>query len=213
MPDKDVRNILELHKKVVERFKEFETTDGETPPIVVLNELRYALRASMKLLALATFADLSTEQEETLHKSIQETHHALRNAYHDLVDGLLIQISRMMDDLIRKYPVASVNVLGDRRLEILKDVNKIEAKIVNSRGQGMDREQIYDEEIYGKWFEKIVEHYQFVDQVALLEVIREHDRLEAEDKSKTRRFLLNIVLTIFGIVVTVVVGILGIVLA
>ncbi|KAI9134988.1 hypothetical protein [Acaryochloris sp. CCMEE 5410] len=222
-----LEDALELHKKLGTRYKEYETTDGEFPDIVVLNEMRYALRAAIKLLDQASFEHLSDEDRQRYDTSVQELHHALRNAYHDLVDGLLIQITRTMDALIEKYPVAAVNVLSQKRLEILEDLNKVEQLIAQSRGDGLNRQKLYDEEIYDGWFETIIKHYKFIDQVALDEVIREHDRIEEEkaaeqarieaeqarkkkeEEAETRKFWLFIVLAILGIAVST----LGVVIA
>ena len=43
------REIVEFHNKLAVRFKEYETADGALPSLVVLNEMRYALRAIIKL--------------------------------------------------------------------------------------------------------------------------------------------------------------------
>jgi len=195
--------ILGLHKNLAVRYKEYETADGDVPPVVVLNEMRYALRATMKLLSQASFDHLKDKELEAFNVSLQETHHALRNAYHDLVDGILIQISVIMDDLLELYPVAAVNILGSKRLEILKDLNEVEKHVAASRGDGMKREQLYEVEIYDKWFSNILEHYQFVDQVAQVEILREHERLEEKRIFESRRFWITIVLSILGIVIAV----------
>lgn len=197
-----LEEVIELHSKLAVRYKEYELTDGQTPPIVVLNEMRYALRASIKLLSQASFEHLNDAELEVHEVSIQEFSHALRNAYHDLVDGILIQISRMMDNAIADYPVAAAKVLGEKRLAILKDLNDVERHIAKSRGEGNKRQELYDTEIYEAWFAKIVDHYRFVDQVALTDIIREHDRLESESIKKTRRFQLGIGLTILGILIS-----------
>ena len=199
MPTERLGDIVGLHKKLATRYKQFETTDGQTPPVVVLNEMRYALRAIVKLLNQASFTHLDEDEKEAFNIACQEAHHALRNAYHDLVDGILIQISRIMDNLLDKYPVATANVLGDRRLSILTDLNEVENHIAESRGDGMKRQKLYDIEIYDKWFVTIIEHYQFIDQVALLQIITEDDRLNRE----SRKFWLTIVLSILGIIVAV----------
>lgn len=201
-----IEDILDLHKKLATRYKEYETTDGEIPPIVVLNEMRYALRATVKILGQASFAHLSDEEQETLHTSLQEANHALRNAYHDLVDGILIQISRLMDSLLDKHPAATVNVLAEKRLEILRDINEVERHVADSRGDGMNRQQLYDTQIYEKWFATIVEHYRFLDQVALVEIIRENDRIVTTEKRENRKHQTTIAITILGIVVAVVIA-------
>ena len=201
-------DIAELHAKIAKRYKQFETTDGEIPPLVVLNEMRYALRAMIKILALASFNDLDQKQQHDLDAALQECHHALRNAYHDLVDGILIQTSKMMDGVVEKYPVAAVSMLGEKRLEILETLNEVEGHVAKSRGEGQKRQEIYDIEIYDKWFEKLVSHYQLVDQQILPSIIKEHDRLQKEDASNKRKFCLTVLLSILAICTAAALGIL-----
>ena len=206
---KGVEDILDLHKKLATRYKEYETVDGEIPPIVVLNEMRYALRATIKLLSQASYSHLSDEEQVTFHTSLQESNHALRNAYHDLVDGILIQISRLMDNLLSDYPIATVNVLADKRLDILRDINEVERHVAESRGDGMNRQKLYETQIYEEWFTKIVEHYRFLDQVALVEIIRENDRITTNEKKEKRKHQTIVSITIFGIAVSIVIALLS----
>ena len=201
-----VQDLLDLHKKLAIRYKEYETVDGEIPPVVVLNEMRYALRACVKLLNLASFTHLEGQELADFQTSLQEANHALRNAYHDLVDGLLIQISRLMDRLLDDYPAATVSVLSEKRMEILADINEVERSVAESRGDGAKRKQLYELEIYEQWFAKLLTHYKYVDQVALTEIIREDQRLAAAALSEKRKHHLNIGLTLLGITVTVVVA-------
>ena len=201
-------DIIELHAKIAKRYKQFETTDGEIPPLVVLNEMRYALRAMIKIFALASFNDLDQKQQHDLDTALQECHHALRNAYHDLVDGILIQTSKMMDGVLEKYPVAAVKMLGEKRLEILETLNEVERHVAKSRSEGQKRQEIYDIEIYDKWFEKLVSHYQLVDQQILPSIIKEHDRLQKKEASKKRKFCLTVLLSILSICTMAALGIL-----
>lgn len=206
-PGSGIEGILDLHKKVAVRYKEYETADGEIPPLVVLNEMRYALRATVKILQQASFSHLSNEERKILNVSVQEANHALRNAYHDLVDGILIQISRLMDSLLEKYPVAAANVLKEKRLDILRDINEVEARIAESRGDGLKRQKLYETEIYEKWFATIVDHYRFVDQVAYLEIIREHDRITSNEKKLERRHQTLVLLAVLAIAVSIAIAI------
>lgn len=220
---------LVLHANLATRYKQYETTDGELPPIVVLNEMRYALRAAVKLLGYASFEHLDQVDLGAYEEASQEFHHALRNAYHDLVDGIVIQISVLMDKLLEEYPLATANMLGERRMSILEDLNLVEKAMAESRGAGQQRNQIYEVKIYDEWFEKIVEHYRFVDQVAIPRIISEHDRLEKEkesqarekeeeresqrraDQANRRHFILQVSLTVLGIIVAIIIGVLKIV--
>lgn len=206
-----IKELINLHSKLVTRFKEYETATGELPSsgthetnVVVLNEMRYALRATVKILDYASFDKLNQEQQNGFDAGLQESLHALRNAYHDLVDNLLIIMTGMMDELIKEHPVATINILGEKRLKILSDINEVEKIVAKSRGKkGHERQDIYDTEIYDNWFYKLVEHYKFVDQVALPDIIREHDRLEKEEISSNRKFVLMLALAILGIAITI----------
>jgi hypothetical protein len=207
---KNINEITELHTKLAIRFKEYETTDGELPPLVVLNEMRYALRAVIKLLKQASFSHLSTDEEkDDFDTSCQEAKHALRNAYHDLVDGILIEISARMDELVEEYPIATKNVLGEKRLEILNDMNEVERHVATSRGEGHKRKDLYDDKIYGEWFNKIISHYKFIDQVALLEIIKENERIEENKRIEKYKSVIAYAIGIAGLVV----GIVGILIA
>lgn len=210
VPRQKLNEALDIHANLAIRYKQYETADGEIPPLVVLNEMRYALRSAAKLLSQASFDHLSEKEQTGYEESIQEFHHALRNAYHDLVDGIVIQISRIMDGLLSEYPLATANVLREKRLTILADLNEVEKAMAKSRGQAHERKAIYEVDIYDGWFLKIIEHYRFVDQVALPEIIREDNRLTEEKKVSRRRFCLQITLSVLGIVVAITVGIIKI---
>ena len=45
----DVTEITRLHNVVAKCFKEYEQRIGRLPPVEVLNELRYALRAMVEI--------------------------------------------------------------------------------------------------------------------------------------------------------------------
>lgn len=177
-------DAIALHRNVATRFKEYELTDGEMPPPVVLNELRYGLRASMKLVNMASFDHLDDEGIKKRDLALQELNHGLRNAYHDLLDGLLIQLGALMDDMVAKYPVATQRVLGPRRMDILADINSVEALVMKTRGQGENRDELYESDIYDNWFAKMVEHHRLIDQVVLYEVIREDENVQAENHAR-----------------------------
>lgn len=65
--------IIELHDEISKRYKEFETTTGNLPPVVILNELRYALRALVRILKLSPIdPDLNEEKKEMLIKHFRK---------------------------------------------------------------------------------------------------------------------------------------------
>ena len=48
----DITELTSLHDTFARRLKEYEQATGEFPPVEVLNEIRYALRAALELLAV-----------------------------------------------------------------------------------------------------------------------------------------------------------------
>ena len=205
--DDKINEIIELHEEISRRYKEFENITGESPPVVVLSELRYALRALIKLLQLGPCTEPASEEERSLSdKALQETLHGLRNAYHDMVDSILDALTQMLGTVSNDYPTATFNILEEKQIEILKDINEINSKIENSRGQGEDREKIYKEDIYRHWFVTIAEHYKYIDP-SIIVIIREGERIKTEKQRSKRRYILSLTLAIFGIIV----GIAGII--
>lgn len=168
-------DLIDLHNQLSGRLKEYEQHTGKSPPIEVLNELRYAFRAAIEL-------HNSSDVEDGL--LLQRIRHGLHCAYHDLVDGILIELSRQLDAAIENYPEATIRILGDKRMEILNDINRVEEKIAGSRQNPEKRMDVY-EEIYDD-FPVLAQHLRFFDQVALPDIIREADRLEVRE-AKARR--------------------------
>ena len=135
----DVSEFVRLHNLLAERIKEYEQAVGRLPPIEVLNELRYALRAAVELLA-----DPSNESDRVLELRAR-IHHALLCAYHDLVDGLVIEIPKLLDDLRLKYPISSREVAGPRLIEIMSHVKDARNTVKEARGNPDMRRETYEE--------------------------------------------------------------------
>lgn len=76
----NVRDLAAQHNALVERFKLYEQRIGQLPPVEVLNELRYALRAAVEFIDLRHTPNPSAEREQEL---IARMDHALKCAYHD----------------------------------------------------------------------------------------------------------------------------------
>ena len=124
----DVTELTSLHDALARRLKEYEQATGEFPPVEVLNEIRYALRAALELLTLKEGPipeDDSSEAE--LSARIL---HALKCGYHDLIDGLVILIPGIIDGLRQSFPESAYDVIGEELIRIQKDV---------SSGPGTDR--------------------------------------------------------------------------
>lgn len=152
----DIAEFARLHDVLAKHFKEYEQEVGRLPPVDVLNELRYALRASIELLNLQ--AGPQSEKGTELKARI---HHALLCAYHDSVDGLVRSIPRFLDDLRLKFPKSSREVAGPRMIEIMTHVKSAEREIAEARGKPDTRHQIY-ERLYSKWFDALLGEYAFL---------------------------------------------------
>lgn len=158
---------------LAKHFKEYEQEVGRLPPVEVLNELRYALRASIELLNLQAGpqSDRGTELKARIH-------HALLCAYHDLVDGLVISIPRMLDELRLRFPKSSREVAGPRMIEIMAHVKSAEREIADARGKPDMRHQIY-EHLYSKWFGELLGDYAFLRE-AQTEIAAHHEAAHSE---------------------------------
>ena len=150
----DVVEVGELHNRLARRFKEYEQTVGHLPPIEVLNELRYALRASIELLGT------QAEDAELTSKLMARIEHALFCAYHDLVDGLVIEVPSVLDQLRLEFPVSAGQVAGTRFIEIMSHVKAARDVIATTRGDPQSRACGY-EALYEEWFGKLLDDFAF----------------------------------------------------
>ena len=155
----DVRDLAAQHNALAERFKLYEQRVGELPAVEVLNELRYALRAAVEFIALKDAQNPSPEREREL---IARMDHALKCAYHDLIDGLVMELTEFIDNLTQTFPTSTSQVAGSRIADIRHDINVIEGVISQSRGKPECRAEVYERELYDGWFEKLLEHRGFL---------------------------------------------------
>lgn len=199
-----IGEIIPLHEKLAERFKQFENVDGDYPPTVVLNEMRYSLRAAVKVIDQASFDHVTdTEELSTLNESLQEMNHALKNAYHDLVDGLVIQLTRLLDDLAEQYPQATTNILGSKQLEMVHDINKVEECIVKSRRETKNRKQVYETLIYEQHFTKLLSHYELLKKTSVPRILVEAKKIKTESLANTRKYNITLAISILGIALAI----------
>lgn len=214
--DYDFSKLILLHKKVAGRYKQYETQLASLPPLDVLNELRYALRAIIELLE---FIQNKGEQKDEKFKHAEErAHHALLCAYNDLVDGLFIDLTDFIAEVTKNYIYASVQVLGERRIEIIEFLNDVGDKIVESRRKSNadERYRIYDETLYDEWFEKLIGYKKFLFETALPEIAsfheqREQERIQREEEVDTHKKYMKNSLFVAGI--SVLFGLIGIIVA
>ena len=188
----DVAEFVRLHNLLAERIKEYEQVVGRLPPIEVLNELRYALRAAMELLAAS---GKHSDRELELKARI---HHALLCAYHDLVDGLVIEIPKLLDELRLKFPISSREVAGPRLIEIMSHVKDAKGTVKESRGNPDARKETY-EELYTEWFELLLRDFAFARD-AQFDIAQHHEEaakaIKANDRLARRRFWIGILITL-----------------
>jgi len=184
--------IIALHKKVSKRIKEYETYLNEFPPIAVLNEMRYAFRAIIEYLEIQ---DKGSDPENSADLALQKANHALLCAYHDLVDGLAITLTSALEELRVNYLEETIAVLGSKRLEIIDCLQEVNEKIIESRHELGKRQEIYDEELYDKYFNDLLSHRKLLRGSAWESVI------ELSRNKKKRHRNLAIVATL-GIIVS-----------
>ncbi|MGZ8160646.1 MAG: hypothetical protein ACXWT4_17845 [Methylobacter sp.] len=176
----NINKIVDLHGKIARRFKQYELAIGEHPPFPVLNEMRYALRAVVLLLGSTHGLVAPNDDDDELNQDNAEERamHALLCAYHDLADGLLIDIVSYMTRFTKEFTEASIIILGERRGEILDLIEEVENIMVKSRDNGLKRPEIYETEIYEDYFEKLLQCKKLIEKDLLPEIISLHQELE-----------------------------------
>lgn len=160
-----ISELVAAHNALAKRFKTYEQVVDELPPVEVLNELRYALRAALELLALK---DASSSSHEAVGQKERELiarlDHAIKCAYHDLVDGLVIELGRFVRHLTNLPP--TFEVVGSKLTDIFADIQAAEEVIAQSRGDPANRSELYETELYGQWFDKLSEHLHYLTRTA-----------------------------------------------
>ncbi len=78
-----------------------------------------------------------------------------------MIDGLVIEIPKMLDKLRLAFPTASREVAGQRLIEILEHVQAAEKQIADTRGNPGDRATTY-EQLYEEWFTTLLDDYAFL---------------------------------------------------
>lgn len=192
----DIGSSIAAHNSLAKRIKQYEQRTRQFPPTDVLNEIRYGFRAALELLELADFSQADSDQLGNLNQRIK---HAIQCAYHDLVDGVVIQITRLIDDLTEQFPESSYVVAGERLLAIADAVAQVEERIAKSRGEPKDRATIYEAHLYELWFDKLVDDLMFIQRTAIPKIL-EHD-IARRKRARRATFL-----TMLGIAVSIAFG-------
>jgi len=174
MVGNEFTEIIALHSKLAKRIKQFEQITGEHPRVKTLSELRYTLRAVLVLisendeLAEDTIGETPISKEQAKERAL----HALYCAYHDLVDGVLIDLTEYMRHFTENFTEASIEVLGKKRQDILETIEEVEIYISEAREHGLKRSKIYDEIIYDQYFVKLVNYKNEIGKTLLLEIVQ-----------------------------------------
>lgn len=196
----DIVEITNLHNLFCKRLKEYEQATDEFPPIEVLNEIRYALRAALELLA-AKEGLTSPEGDSSEDELAVRILHGLKCGYHDLVDGLVISIPEIMDGLRQSFPESTYDVIGEQMVRINSDVRQVQKLIAESRGNPVARRSIYVQ-VYDEWFAKLLKHLQFLK--ASGPVIAQHENVKY--KAKIRWLLITAAVGVVTMIVGVALG-------
>lgn len=200
----DTAQLTAIHNSLAKRIKLYEQRTGEFPPLDVLNEMRYGFRAALELLDQRSQRDADPALEANLFERIK---HALQCAYHDLVDGVVIETMRAIDHITTEY-ADSYHIVGDRLMEILDVATKVEEKIVESRQKPRERAAIYELGVYEKWFDDLADGLAFIRRTAVPQIIR-HDSLQR--RRQRRHFLWTLAGVLLGAVgaILATIGLLG----
>lgn len=182
MVENEFTEIIALHSKLAKRIKQFEQITGEHPRVKTLNELRYTLRAVLVLISdnneLAE--DMIDESPILKGQAKERALHALYCAYHDLVDGVLVDLTEFMRLFTEKFTEASIEVLGKKRQDILEIIEEVESYISEAREHGLKRSKIYDEIIYDKYFETLVGYKNEIGKTLLVEIVQYDKELKKQ---------------------------------
>lgn len=170
-----ISRIIEVHSKLARRAKEYEQVISLFPPTEVLNEMRYALRGLIELWVLDHQEDV--DQQAFAHAE-QKTYHALICAYHDLVDGLVMDITASMTRMTEEFPEAAYEILGSLRVEIIDAVNEVDEKIAASREDTTLRPGIYEEFLYDQWYDKLLNYKKTLRRTVHPEIVKRQQEID-----------------------------------
>lgn len=196
-----IDEIVALHGKLAKRMKQFESNVETYPPLEVANEIRYALRAAMEIIEQLTGENEPNQND--LDHAMQKTNHALLCAYHDLVDGLVLDITATLKEIKDKYLEESIAVMGNRRQEIIDFINKVEDKTAESRESPRERKRIYDEVLYDQYFEQLIDYKKWLVGSVLEDVVRLAMKNKETRKREGRKFVISTVVAFLAVIVAV----------
>lgn len=134
----------------------------------------------------------------------ERVYHALICAYHDLVDGIVMDLTAVMNKLAEEYPEAALDVLGSSWVEILDFINEVDEKIAESREKLLERKKIYDEELYDRWYASLLRYRKQMTRTILPKVVDKHNSLKEQQRKSKNRNRLMMSIGIIGALIGVV---------
>jgi hypothetical protein len=210
------KDLRELHSGLSLRLKRYEQVVGEFPT-EVLNEYRYAARSALSMIEiLLKHTDMeslkSSKEFKQYEDFLQQAEHAFRCGYHDLVDGLVYEITEYLSVVTENLSEEAITAMGDLRNQVLDDLEACNALIARSRGKLEDRDEIY-EEIYNGWYERLLNHKFMLTRTVIPQILALQKKTEAEknallqfrleeERKSRERHQASMRLTIFGLILT-----------
>ena len=184
--------IIALHNKLARRLKQFESVDSNTP-LEVLNEYRYACRALVEAIALQK----NPESNDFKHAEAK-AYHALLNAYHDLVDGINMSLIDSLDKLSQQCLSQTIQVLGEKRFNIVKLTIEVDKRIAKTRECPNMRIETYEKDIYDKYFDDLLQYYHDI-KIATQDIFTLCDKSKKKDKILITLAVLGVIIGIAGV--------------
>jgi hypothetical protein len=166
-----LEECIDLHHKLAEKIKRYEQVIQTFPPIEVINETRYALRAAIEFIV--------SDPGKKAHAT-QKLYHALICAYHDLLDGLNVEIVYTLDELKNKKTHYLIQAMGDKRIEINQLIENVSTLIAKARANPAKRFQYYDKDLYENYFESLLQVKKYITE----EVLPTIAKIEQESKKE-----------------------------
>ena len=190
-----IKDIVELHRSVSENIKMYETLTNEYMPIEVSNELRYAFRAIIDYLDDA-------KQDKTY--DLVRAHYALRCAYFDLTDGLVVTVYEYITSLLIKYPLETTQIINNA-IHINEYVHNLNEKISKSRGGSQKEKLLIYDELHKDELNELSSHYK---QLKLSYPIIKKMYIEKQSKNNKSYLIgiFGIAVGIFSVIVSIIIN-------
>jgi hypothetical protein len=176
-------NLRQLHSGLSFQLKRYEQVVGSFPT-EVLNEYRYAARSALSMIEiLLKHTDLESlkrgEDFELYEDFRQQAEHAFRCGYHDLIDGLVYELTDYLSEVTEDLSEEAIQAMGDLRNQVLDDLEACNMLIAQSRGRLADRDAIY-QEIYDSWYEKLLNHKFTLKRSVIPKILEVQKKTEAQ---------------------------------